>query len=139
MADGSAPAKQSAGAHTGPKTDPAAFSIDLATPADKARVLALIQRLPANESVPFNITITRTPEAHTGPQRRAYWSMVHRFADELGEVPFAIHYELVNLFLPDRAHLLFTPGADITKDLTKRAYSRLLDGALAHLSHRAAA
>lgn len=115
---------------------PTAFAMMVRSIADRCRLLAIVARIPLNTEAPYVVTIQATSKNNTAGQKRCYWSLIHREAARTGEFPYALHCEVIKLYLPERAHLLLDPTADITKDLDLRAYATLIDGAMAHLASR---
>lgn len=116
--------------------DPASPCYLITDAHSKALAIEALRRHQPSATRPLMVTIDPVDDTKTSPQRRLYWWLVHAAAAASGATPFEIHYELICLYLPERAHLLLVPGADITKDLSKRAYSRLIDQTQAHLSSR---
>lgn len=116
--------------------DPASPSYLVTDARSKALAIEALRRHQPSPGRPLIVTLDAVEDSKTAPQRRLYWALVHAAAQASGVTPFEIHYELICLYLPERAPLLLVPGADITKDLSRKAYSRLIDQAQAHLSVR---
>ncbi len=115
---------------------PAAFSMMIRSIAERCRLLALAARIPIDPARPYVVTISQWSAATTDGQRRCSWSLIHRTAQRTGDAPFALHCEVIKLYLPERAHMLLDPTADITKDLDSASYAALIDGAASHLEAR---